>query len=114
MNYIIENEPSMTGIVKEVSDTFIMVEGKTELDEQAYLYKVSLEVENKDSMTHFLLATKLAFIITERLRKAIPHRSIPYMRLPCRHPLTEKSIISHNTEFLHQLSQSQTHRRRAK
>lgn len=31
MNYIIENEPSMTGIVKEVSDTFIMVEGKLNL-----------------------------------------------------------------------------------
>lgn len=72
MNYIIENEPSMTGIVKEVSDTFIMVEGKTELDEQTYLYKVSLEVENKDSMTHFSVGDEVSVYYNGEIAESDP------------------------------------------
>ncbi len=47
MNYIIENEPSMTGIVKEIYDKTILIEnGNGE-------YFVSLDVECGDSMTDF-------------------------------------------------------------
>lgn len=47
MNYIISNEPSITGIVKETNENSILIENDN--DE----YWVSLNVENKDSMTSF-------------------------------------------------------------
>lgn len=47
MNDIIENEPSMTGVVKETSDHSVLIENETGE------YWVSLDVQNKDSMTHF-------------------------------------------------------------
>lgn len=60
MNDIIENEPSMTGIVAEVTDTYILVEGRTETDTQDGLYQVPLDVENKDSVTHFSVGDEVA------------------------------------------------------
>ena len=54
MNYIIENEPSVTGIVEQVYDNSILIYCK---QMEGYLSEVrcsvSLNVENQDSMTHF-------------------------------------------------------------
>ena len=47
MNYIISNEPSITGIVKETNENAMLIEN----DDGEYW--VSLNVENKDSMTSF-------------------------------------------------------------
>lgn len=47
MNYIIANEPNITGIVKVTADKAILIENETGE------YWVSLNVENKDSMTQF-------------------------------------------------------------
>lgn len=47
MDYIIENELSIMGIVNDTNENFILI--KNEDGE----YQVSLNVENKDSMTHF-------------------------------------------------------------
>lgn len=53
MNHIIENEPNIAGIVKEIHDTSILIS----VEADGYPYGadciVSLQVENKDSMTHF-------------------------------------------------------------
>ena len=53
MNHIIENEPNITGIVKEIYDTSILISVETD----GYPYGadciVSLHAENKDSMTYF-------------------------------------------------------------
>jgi len=48
MNYIIENEPSITGVVTAVYENSIAIE-----TESAEAYSVSLDVQNSDSMTHF-------------------------------------------------------------
>ena len=54
MNYIIENEPSVTGIVEQVYDNSILIYCE-QMD--GYLSEVrcsvSLDVENSDSMTQF-------------------------------------------------------------
>ena len=54
LNYIIENEPSVTGIVEQVYDNSILIYCE-QMD--GYLSEVrcsvSLDVENQDSMTHF-------------------------------------------------------------
>lgn len=54
MNDIIEKEPSVVGIVEEVYENSILISCE---EMEGYLSevkcRVSLEVENKDSMTHF-------------------------------------------------------------
>ena len=54
MNFIIENEPSVTGIVEQVYENSILIYCE-QMD--GYLSEVrcsvSLDVENQDSMTHF-------------------------------------------------------------
>ena len=54
LNYIIENEPSVTGIVEQVYENSILIYCE-QMD--GYLSEVrcsvSLDVENPDSMTHF-------------------------------------------------------------
>jgi len=45
MNYIIQNEPNITGIVKSITNESFLMENETGE------YWVSLKVENKDSMT---------------------------------------------------------------
>lgn len=54
MDYIIENEPSVTGIVEEVHDNSIIIhcEQLEGYPDEAKC-SVSLDVENEDSMTHF-------------------------------------------------------------
>lgn len=44
MNYIIGNEACITGVVKEVGDRWIVVEGED------FDYTVSLDVENEDGL----------------------------------------------------------------
>jgi len=53
MNYIIEHEPSITGIVEEVHDNYIVIFIETDGYPNGADCKVSLDVENEDSMTHF-------------------------------------------------------------
>ena len=68
MNYIIENKPSVTGIVEEVhNDYIIMYSDTADGYPNGSRWSISLSVENKDSYTNFLLVTKLLYITTERL-----------------------------------------------
>ncbi|MCI5774646.1 MAG: YobA family protein, partial [Erysipelotrichaceae bacterium] len=51
MNYIIDHEPSIVGIVEEVYESYILINIKSEEYLKGQDCKVSLEVENKDSYT---------------------------------------------------------------
>ena len=53
MDYIVANEPSVTGIVEEVHDKYILVHMETDGYPNGADCTVSLDAENKDSMTHF-------------------------------------------------------------
>lgn len=53
MNYIISNEPSITGIVKETNENSILIENENGE------YWVSLNVENRDSMTSFSIGDEV-------------------------------------------------------
>ena len=55
MNYIIENEPSIIGFVKDTGDYSILIENE---DGE---YSVSLNVENKDSSIHFNIGSNQDF-----------------------------------------------------
>ena len=54
MNDIIQNEPSITGLVKDIGDRAILIENENGE------YWVSLDAENKDSMTHFSIGDQVA------------------------------------------------------
>ena len=65
MDYLIENELSITGIVNDTNENFILL--KNEDGE----YQVSLNVENKDSMTHFNIGDEVVSITTAILQRVI-------------------------------------------
>lgn len=69
MNDIIANEPSMTGIVRETNEDFILVE-----DETGEEYKVSLQVENPDSMTHFNVGDEVVVYYNGTLSVSYPRQ----------------------------------------
>jgi len=66
MNYIIENEPNITGIVNEAEDNFILI--KNEDGE----YRVSLNVENKDSMTRFNIGDEVVVYYDGNIAESYP------------------------------------------
>ena len=66
MNYIIENEPSITGIVKETSDHAILI------DNEDGEYWVSLRVENTDSMTHFNIGDEVVVYYDGNIAESYP------------------------------------------
>ena len=66
MNYIISHEPSITGIVRDVGEYAILIEnadGK---------YWVSLDVENKDSMTSFRIGDEVVVYFDGSVAESYP------------------------------------------
>lgn len=66
MDDIIANEPSITGVVKEISDDDIFVENENGE------YWVSLDVENKDSMTHFIIGDEVVVYYDGNIAESYP------------------------------------------
>ena len=66
MNYIIQNEPSITGIVREADESAILIEN----DDGEYW--VSLNVENKDSMTHFTIGDEVVVYFDGNIAESSP------------------------------------------
>lgn len=66
MNYIMSHEPSITGIVKDVSDNAVLMGNETGE------YWVSLNVENKDSMTHFSIGDEIVVYFDGNVAESYP------------------------------------------
>ena len=66
MNAIIANEPSITGLVKDTGDRAILIEN--DVGE----YWVSLDVENKDSMTHFSIGDEVVVYFDGNIAESYP------------------------------------------
>ena len=66
MNDIIQNEPSITGIVTTITEDAFLMESETGE------YWVSLEVENKDSMTHFSIGDEVAVYFDGNIAESYP------------------------------------------
>ena len=66
MNYIISNEPSITGIVKETNENATLIEN----DDGEYW--VSLNVENKDSMTSFNIGDEIMVYYDGNIAESYP------------------------------------------
>ena len=66
MNYIIQNEPNITGIVKSITNESFLMENETGE------YWVSLKVENKDSMTHFSIGDEVVVYFDGNIAESYP------------------------------------------
>ena len=66
MDYIIENEPSIMGVVKDTNDNSILIENE---DGE---YWVSLNAENKDSMTHFSIGDEVVVYYDGNIAESYP------------------------------------------
>ena len=66
MNYIIANEPNITGIVKEANENSILIE------KENGEYWVSLNVENEDSMTHFSIVDEVVVYYDGNIAESYP------------------------------------------
>ena len=66
MNSIISNEPSITGIVKETNENAILIEN----DDGEYW--VSLNVENKDSVTNFNVGDEVVVYYDGNIAESYP------------------------------------------
>ena len=66
MNYIIQNEPSIPGIVRDTTENAILIENE---DGE---YWVSLDVENGDSMTHFQIGDEVMVYFDGSIAESYP------------------------------------------
>ena len=66
MNYIIANEPNITGMIKDTADKAILVEN------EAGEYWVSLNMENKDSMASFSVGDKVVVYFDGNVAESCP------------------------------------------
>ena len=66
MNYIVANEPNITGVVKEANENAILIENETGE------YWVSLNVENEDSMTHFSVGDEVVVYYDGNIAESYP------------------------------------------
>ena len=66
MNYIISHEPSITGIVRDTGEHAILIENA---DGE---YWVSLDVENKDSMTSFRIGDEVVVYFDGSVAESYP------------------------------------------
>ena len=66
MNYIIQNEPNITGMVKTITNDAFLMENETGE------YWISLKVENKDSMTHFSIGDEVVVYFDGNVAESYP------------------------------------------
>ena len=66
MNYIIANEPNITGVVKEANEQSILIANENGE------YWVSLNVENEDSMTHFSIGDEVVVYYDGNIAESYP------------------------------------------
>ena len=66
MNYITQNEPNITGIVKTITNDAFLMENETGE------YWVSLKVESKDSMNHFSTGDEVVVYFDGNVAESYP------------------------------------------
>jgi hypothetical protein len=66
MNYIIANEPNITGVIRDAGEKAILIENENGE------YWVSLDVENRDSMTSFRIGDEVVVYFDGNVAESYP------------------------------------------
>lgn len=72
MDYIIANEPSVTGIVEEVYDNYMILYLETDSYPSGASCEVSLDVENKDSYTNVSVGDEVVVYYNGKIAESYP------------------------------------------
>lgn len=72
MNYIIENEPSITGLVEEIYDDSIVIYIETDGYPDGASCRVSLDVENTDSYTNVSVGDEVVVFYNGEIAESNP------------------------------------------
>lgn len=72
MNYIIENEPSITGLVEEIYDDSIVIYIETDGYPDGASCSVSLDVENTDSYTNVSVGDEVVVFYNGEIEESYP------------------------------------------
>jgi uncharacterized protein YkvS len=72
MNYIIENEPSITGVVEEVNDNYMLIYIETDSYPNGAECTVSLDVENSDSYTDVSVGDEVVVYFNGEIAESDP------------------------------------------
>ena len=72
MNYIIENKPSITGVVEEVNDNYIVIYIETDSYPNGADCTVALDVENGDSYTDVAVGDEVVVYFNGEIAESDP------------------------------------------
>lgn len=91
MNYIIENEPSIVGIVEEVCDNYIIVYIENEGYPNGASCKVSLDVENTDSFTDVSVGDEVVVYYNGEIAESDPLQINEVFAITLRTPANQET-----------------------
>lgn len=85
MNHIIQNEPSITGVVQTITNESFLMQNETGE------YWVSLKVENQDSMTHFSTGDEVVVYFDGNVTECYPMQINTVYAITLKIPADRKS-----------------------
>lgn len=96
MDYIIENEPNITGIVEEVHDDYIIIYIETDGYPNGADCKVSLNVENKDSVTDFVIGDEVVVYYNGDIAESDPLQINTVYAITLKTPAIDRTSAAEN------------------
>lgn len=91
MNYIIQNKPSVTGIVEEVHEDYIIMYSETAVGyPNGSRWSVSLNVENKDSYTDLVVGDEIVMYYDGMAMETDPLRVSTVYAITLKTPASRK------------------------
>lgn len=91
MNYIIENEPSIVGIVEEVRSNDIIIYIETDGYPNGARCEVSLDVENTDSYTHVSVGDEVVVYYNGEIAETSPLQIDKVYAITLRNPANRET-----------------------
>ena len=94
MNHVIANEPSITGIVRDTKDQSVLIENE---DGE---YWVSLDVEIKDSVTHFSIGDEVVVYYDGNVAETYPMQIRTVYAITLKTPADRMAVSEPQNEVL--------------
>lgn len=91
MNDIIENEPSITGIVEEVREQSFLIYLETDGYPDGALFEISLNVENEDSYTDVSVGDEVVVYFDGNIAESYPMQILKVYGITLKTPANRES-----------------------